>query len=186
MSSGRAARKIGAVTLRSAPDAPALALLLAASALVAFVGCVPASDDDDSGTPPPVEGLAEDCATDGFDWGRGAGLMLPGTDCLSCHQEGGHAVNAFSAGGTVFARPDCPEPRPGAIVHIQDDEGTELDLPVNEVGNFWSTDPLAPPFIVEVEFDGETAYKDFEVDSLSCNECHQVGAEGGLVSVGGD
>ena len=80
----------------------------------------------------------------------------------------------------------CPEPQPGAIVHIDDADGTELSLPVNEMGNFWTSEPLVPPFGVAVELDGDLTVKQFAVPTLSCNLCHQLDAPMGLVSPGSD
>ena len=147
-------------------------------------------DDDDSALPRDDDDSTEpftpsaDCGAESFDWGRGGGLMLPGTDCLSCHRDGGHAQTVFSVGGTVSASKFCPEPQPDAIVHIEDAEGLQLELPVNEAGNFWSLEPLVWPFTVGVELDDELTVKQVEVPTLACNSCHRMDAEFGLIAVG--
>lgn len=107
-----------------------------------LIGCKPA--DSDSDVPAP------ECAVDAPDWGASDERMLPGTDCLGCHVEGGHARLAFVAAGTVFTGATCPEPVVGATVHLVDAAGAALDVTTNEVGNFVVIDGLSPPLTVAI------------------------------------
>ncbi len=77
------------------------------------------------------------CERAAFDWGQGGGDMLPGADCLQCHVEGGSATTAFTIAGTVFRSIDCPDPAPGAVVHVEDAAGKTLALEANTYGNFY-------------------------------------------------
>jgi mono/diheme cytochrome c family protein len=97
--------------------------------------------------------------------------MFPGTNCQSCHTRGGRASH-FTASGTVFTSPTCPTPAVGAIVTITDANRKTVSLPVNEVGNFFTTEPLVLPFRVVVESDdGRREMK--RSTAGDCNYCHR-------------
>lgn len=125
----------------------------------------------------------DDCPRDRLAWGRGGELMLPGTDCQSCHTEGGSAVSVFTVSGTVFVGPDCPQPVAGATVDLVDGEGTEVAMVSNEEGNFFSAEPLAPPFHVSVTSGDTTVDMITAFQNGSCNSCHQEGSTLGFVWV---
>ena len=142
-------------------------------------------DDDDDATAPLLDdddSSAEDCAVDSYDWGQGGEWMLPGAACLSCHTEDGHAESGFSAGGTVFVSPTCPEPLPGVVIHIWDANRRWFRLTTNEVGNFWTADDVTVPVRIALEVDGELYWKPGLQPSLACNTCHSLGAPAGLIS----
>ena len=111
-------------------------------------------------------------------WGLGGARMLPGTDCLSCHVEGGPAA-PLSVGGTVFRTNLCPEPVEGAVVRVADRLGVTLELVSNEVGNFHATEPLALPLSVSVEADGVLRVMSSPAAG-SCGACHDGGVEGAV------
>jgi hypothetical protein len=124
-----------------------------------------------------------DCPTDRLAWGRGGEFMLPGTDCQSCHSEGGSAVSVFTVSGTVFVGPDCPQPVAGATVDLVDSEGTEAALLSNEEGNFFTLEPFAPPFHVSVTLGDTTTDMITSFQNGSCNSCHAEGSSLGFVWV---
>lgn len=97
-------------------------------------------------------------------------LMLPGRDCLACH-DGTVGPPQFTAAGTW-----AKEPGRTATVTIIDANGTTVTRATNEVGNFYvyaSDATLTPPLRISV--DGE------EMEPLashgSCNRCHGPGGE---------
>ena len=118
-------------------------------------------------------------------WGLGGPAMLPGTDCLRCHRDGGRAERVFTVGGTVFAARECPKPlgEDSAVrVHVEDAEGTTLSLKTNEVGNFFSIQPLGGPLRVAVQ-SGETRVEMLGLSpSGDCGACHVSGSILGLVA----
>lgn len=105
--------------------------------------------------------------------------MLPGTDCLSCHREGGSAADSpLSVAGTVFATAQCPDAADGVHVHVRDAEGTERALPTNEVGNFFTAEPLAMPLTVWITRGDAVLEKPMSTSSGDCNGCHQPDGPG--------
>jgi hypothetical protein len=96
-------------------------------------------------------------------------LMAAGQDCLTCH-DGGNA-RRWTAAGT-FA--------PGAPVTISDSAGKSFTLHGNQVGNFYTAEPLAFPLTVSV---GGRTMPD-PVTYGGCNSCH--GSASTAVSTGPD
>jgi hypothetical protein len=90
-------------------------------------------------------------------------LMAPGQDCLACHH-GGEARRWTVAG--TWTR--------GARVTVTDAGGRSVTLRGNKVGNFYTAEPLTPPFSVSV--DGATmpadALKTGPLRYGGCNLCH--------------
>jgi hypothetical protein len=124
--------------------------------------------------------IEDDCPRTELDWGYGGGHMLPGSDCLDCH-DGSEAMSAFTIGGTVFESATCPSGVEGATVHLEDvNSGATLELTTNEMGNFYSDEALAGPFWISVEKDGATATME-DPGSGSCNSCHREGSTTGFV-----
>jgi hypothetical protein len=112
-------------------------------------------------------------------------LMAPGQDCLGCHGggEGEDDAKAWTVAGT-WAR--------GAHVEVVDANGKKVPMRGNKVGNFYTAEPLTPPFHVTVEgvampanalTSGSLAYG-------GCNLCHSPGgaalADLGLMAAGRD
>jgi len=122
------------------------------------------------------------CPTDQLAWGRGGELMLPGTDCMACHREGGRATDSvFTAAGTVFRGPTCPEGLQGAVVTVEDAEGTTVDMTTNAIGNFFTSLPLSPPLQVSVDVAGETVMMSGTPGTGACGSCHELDRGAGLI-----
>jgi len=151
-----------------------LALFTCAPLLLA--GCEEDADDD-----------SRACEAEHLDWGRGGEYMLPGTDCIDCHRPRASASDsAFAVAGTVFTSETCPTPVEGAVIHVTDGKDRTEELVSNEVGNFFSTRRLEPPFLFAVEYGGEIEEMEHAVDSGSCNRCHADGSRLGFVPVEDD
>jgi hypothetical protein len=138
--------------------------LAAAGILLGLAAC-------DAALPESEEDAA--CAVERPEWGHGGDLMLPGTDCLSCHQAGGHAADSpFTVAGTVFRDATCAEPVSGALVHVVDGDGLALALETNEAGNFFTDEALVMPVEISVEHGGGVLRKPMAAGLGSCNACH--------------
>ena len=163
----------------------------------AMLGCDGGGDPDagfDAGPPdagpgdagPPDSGGADagdGCEGLAFAWGRGGPSMLPGTDCLECHREGGDANTHFTVAGTVFESTSCRRGVEGAIVRVTDSTGATLELTTAEVGNFFSDEPLVAPLRFSVEVAGVERTMATRVDEGSCASCHADGSTLGLLSI---
>ncbi len=84
-------------------------------------------------------------------------LMAPGQDCLACHD--GAAATRWSVAGTWT---------PDAVVTVTDTTGKAVGLTANQVGNFYSAEPLVFPLTAVV--DG--ARMPAAVTYGGCNQCH--------------
>ncbi len=91
-------------------------------------------------------------------------LMAPGQDCLSCHD--GDEAPGWTVAGTFPGR--------GRSVTIADANGKTFTLRTNQVGNFYTAEPLAFPLRVGV--DGEAMPG--PVTYGGCNLCHANGGKG--------
>ncbi|HJL17711.1 MAG TPA: hypothetical protein RMH99_18750 [Sandaracinaceae bacterium LLY-WYZ-13_1] len=63
----------------------------------------------------------------------------PGYPCVDCHgRDYAPGDDVFALAGTVYLRASDPYERglAGAVVHVRDAEGRELEVVSNEVGNF--------------------------------------------------
>ena len=138
-------------------------LVVAGSALVASglvaLGATACSSDD-AGDP-------------GFGYETGA-EMLPGENCMRCHQPGkGDPAPEWSAGGTLYAGLDSDEGVEGAKVTLTDTNGKTETVTTNRVGNFHFPKGLERPFKVSIEFEGKTIEMPGEAPAGNCNTCHQ-------------
>lgn len=80
----------------------------------------------------------------GKDNGPGAGLHNAGEDCGICHAPGGKAGSLpFTMGGTVYADRMGRVPLEGAEIVLEDVAGHVISMTSNQVGNFWTSAPLA-------------------------------------------
>ena len=84
--------------------------------------------------------------------------MAPGEDCLSCHD--GSTATRWTAAGTWGG--------PGNTVTIRDSAGKTVTLVTNEVGNFYTSEPLAFP--IRPSVNGEQM--DPSASYGGCNSCH--------------
>ena len=96
-------------------------------------------------------------------------LMYPGETCNECH--------SFTIAGTVFKteheRDNCNGVNvSGASVVLTDSTGAVTTLPVNNVGNFYSTDFITGPFQAKVVYQGRERDMVEPQGAGSCNLCH--------------
>lgn len=88
---------------------------------------------------PPPEGHVV-----GKDNGPGSGLHHSGEECGKCHNMGGKAENhLWTVSGTLYADRSGRSVLKGGEIILQDIDGNVISLTSNEVGNFWSTTPIA-------------------------------------------
>lgn len=123
----------------------------------------------------------ESCGPPGTCGADESSAMLPGSDCLACHYVGHSGEGPdFTAAGTAFADLGGSAPLAGAKVHITDDNGQELTLTTNAVGNFYTSTALAMPFTASIEVGGTTLEMVSSPTTGACNSCHACdGAAGG-------
>jgi hypothetical protein len=126
------------------------------------------------GTPMPtpvIYGGCNHCHAGGEALGP---LMLPGRDCLACH-DGTYDVKKFTAAGTWT--------RPGLNVSLVDANGTKVDgttdpgLVTNAAGNFYTTAPLVFP--LQTATVDNSVMRDPRAPYGGCNACHGGGANTG-------
>lgn len=150
--------------------------------LFLMLGCATGDTGNDSST--TCDETNEACAP-GTCGGEG-GEMLPGADCLACHDGSGggggeedEEAPKFTAAGTAFADMDGTGPLSGATVRITDAGGTVVTLTTNSVGNFYTNEALTFPIDAEVEANGSTSTMASSVDVGGCNSCHACAGEAG-------
>jgi len=81
--------------------------------------------------------------TPGKDNGRGIGTHNTGEDCGICHTPGGKAPNSvFTMSGTLYMDRAARKPLKGGEVILQDVNGKVISMTSNEVGNFWTYEPI--------------------------------------------
>lgn len=118
---------------------------------------------------PVTYGGCNSCHANGQNTGAlpsGAGpLMLPGEDCVSCH-DGAQAVR-WTVAGTWGASA-------GSTITLTDAAGRTVSLTTNQVGNFYTSEPLAFP--LRARANGEEMPD--PVTYGGCNGCHGPGAGG--------
>lgn len=128
---------------------------------------------DDSGAP---DSPGATCDVTEAPWGEGGADMLPGTDCLACHVDGGRAADApLTAAGTVFAAEDCPDVVEGATVTLTDAQGVTITLTTGPTGNFSTDVALTPPLSVRVETPAGAREMGMAAPSGACGSCHVDG-----------
>lgn len=106
---------------------------------------------------------------------EGSATMLPGSNCISCHDGSGEA-SRFTAAGTVYARGDAAanEGLAGATVTLVGSGGGQtVALMTNSAGNFFTAAPLTPPISVTVALGGNVAT--MLGATGECAACHDVG-----------
>jgi hypothetical protein len=105
----------------------------------------------------------------------------PGTECLSCHSQGGTA-SPFTMAGTLYTRVDTKTPLAGAVIHVKssDDLGVDVTAISAADGNFWTTANLSVPAVAFVTGCPIVHGMNQTIDSAggSCNKsgCHSAGA----------
>jgi hypothetical protein len=96
-----------------------------------------------------------------------------GDNCMRCHQAHGPGPGRFTAAGTVDG--------PAGALELRDGEGAlVLAVPIDALGNFYTTEPLplpdTPLFPSIVFEDGVRLAMPFPTRSAACNVCHAGGA----------
>jgi hypothetical protein len=105
--------------------------------------------------------------------------MLPGSECISCHSEGGESV-AFGVAGTLFSDLDGSGPASGAVVEITDATGEVFTMTTTTLGNFYTEASPVFPVRAAVEDEGNRYAMFLEVETGACNDCHRCeGPPGG-------
>jgi hypothetical protein len=102
-------------------------------------------------------------------------LMRPGANCLRCHVASGEASRKpFSFGGTVFPKADSEvcDGVAGVTIRATDSTGKVVEAVSNEVGNFWSAEPLTPPLSLEARKDGRVQTMPGTTPTGGCALCH--------------
>ncbi len=107
--------------------------------------------------------------------------MLPGANCLACHEAGvpgdGDEEEEMTAAGTVFADEWGTMGAANVIVRIIDATGYVVEKTSNSVGNFYTGRDLVFPITAQVERDGKVLEMDDPVDEGGCNSCHSCSGE---------
>lgn len=129
---------------------------------------------------PPAAG---ECTT-GEVWTGGdeeSPLMHPGGDCIGCHadeREGPQYTLAGTVMGALDEATDCYGVQ-GVTVTITDNNDDVLELTTNAAGNFFTREPIAMPYTVVIELDGEERPMGAAQTDGNCATCHtETGAEG--------
>jgi hypothetical protein len=113
--------------------------------------------------------------------------MLPGADCLTCHNEEvmtgtpapPHGNSPFFMAGTVYDGILGGVARANVLVRVLDQAGIAVEMTTNEWGNFYSSQPLAPPFTAEIWVGKEVLRMETPVESGACNSCHSCDGDAG-------
>lgn len=112
-------------------------------------------------------------------------IMLPGHQCLTCHQAGGNASRfPWTAAGTVFKSANSPCNTGGAAgveVKLADETGLVLvTLVTNRTGNFYTREPLNfKQLRVEISKDGKKQVMAARPGANDCALCHRPGGVAG-------
>ena len=134
----------------------------------------------DAAAPDPFFDSPSVCTSNTFYLGRddGSELMDPGQACNACHSRSREAP-IYTIAGTLYETPHEPDgcygANPdGALIHVVDARGTELDLQPNHAGNFMTRTSLSFPLKVAVAYQGKTREMEGPVERADgdCNLCH--------------
>jgi hypothetical protein len=115
--------------------------------------------------------------------------MRPGEDCIGCHSAG--EGPDFEIAGTVMPAYDEPSDCKGVdgvTVRVTDATGHVKTLLTNAAGNFYTLDPIVPPYTVELDAGGVTSQIYSPQTETDCMVCHTAtgknGAPGRIVAPG--
>jgi hypothetical protein len=109
---------------------------------------------------------------------EGSPTMRPGEDCLSCHASGD---KIFTAAGTVFDSSSAGVS--GVSVVITDSNGTKVTMTSNSAGNFYTSQALAFPAAIELQYNGTTVQMGSQPGKGGCNSCHSGSGSLGRIQV---
>lgn len=147
--------------------------------VILFAGCNGGVDTSDTSDPGTCNTDNEACGVDQNCGGEGDN-MLPGSDCIACHDGSDREAPEWTAAGTVYDDLYGSNAVQGATVRITDDDGAVIELVTGSAGNFRTSRSITAPYVAEVEVDGEIVAMAAHQDSGACNSCHQCeGAAGG-------
>ncbi len=111
--------------------------------------------------------------------------MLPGRDCLACHQAGSQAGDLpWTAAGTVYGSPTSTcntGGLDGVKVELADESRKVLiTLTTNRAGNFFTAEKLLyQAMIARVSKDGKIKEMTQPVTTGNCASCHRPGGAAG-------
>lgn len=103
--------------------------------------------------------------------------MEPGAACLECHGGGGGEEDAvaWTVAGTWNGQGQRTFGGKGLHVSITDSRGKSFTIKANEVGNFYTREPVVFPLTVAIEGRPMTQ----RATHGDCNRCHGYGDGGG-------
>jgi mono/diheme cytochrome c family protein len=193
-----AARVLERIKSTTRPMPPSPASPLTAAEIAAFESWTaqgaPVSAVDCKAMPGPFDGPV--VCTSGMRWpggNNGNQIMHPGMACISCHLRDDDDASViakddapqFRIAGTVYPTGHEPNDCNGAmtgVVEVTDSAGVVTRLPVNSVGNFFTTKVIAMPFHVAVVANGKRRAMVMSPPVGDCNSCHtqdgRMGAPG--------
>ena len=153
-------------------------------------------DDDDDDDDEHV--IADSRCASGYRWIGGkeeSQLMMPGSDCLSCHQPSMRSARSrltdsdepdgYVVAGTVYAAEHEPSDClgvEGVLIRITDARGQVIERVSNRAGNFYiksSKYRLSLPFTAVISAKGRTRKMEHAECLTSCNTCHTASGMSG-------
>lgn len=103
-----------------------------------------------------------------------SGTMLPGSNCISCHDGGGEAPR-FTAAGTVYPAGDAPDgPGLAGVTVTLSGNGRTVALTTNAAGNFFTDVDLGSTISVAVSGNGGATDRGPHHGG-ACAGCHHPG-----------
>lgn len=147
--------------------------------LVCSSGVVWKGDDDDDDDD---DDLLNPALADGDD---GSKRMNPGRACIECHTREREAPR-FSVAGTLYPTAHDPDDCFGvdgvakrARVILPGSDGRDVELAVNEAGNFYAKGAMAMPYRARIVVDGRERAMAAAQTNGDCNTCHsEKGSQG--------
>ncbi len=145
-------------------------------------GVVWKGDDDDDDDEDEDDDLVDPALADGDD---GSERMNPGRACIDCHTRERKAPR-FSVAGTLYPTAHEPDDCFGvdgvskrARVILTGSDGRDVELAVNEAGNFYSKGAVAMPYRARIVVDGRERAMAAAQTNGDCNTCHsEKGSQG--------
>lgn len=99
--------------------------------------------------------------------------MDPGENCMNCHRANGIAPE-WTVAGTAFTDSTGKTGAVGATVTVTDSAGKSLSILTNGAGNFYSAEPLTPPYTLAIEWNGKRNTMPDPAPKGACNSCHRA------------
>ena len=105
-----------------------------------------------------------------------------GTNCMTCHTQGGEGEGWFEVAGTVYDSARINTYPNATVKFYSGPNGTgtlHYTLQVDARGNFYTTEDMKAPggLYVAVQGDHQTNYMQSILPSRNCNSCHGVETE---------